>query len=1083
MADIGTQFTIIALGSPELLVNVLNGLAMMGSDGTLKGLAKVAALGGLLSMIVSSIVSQRHEYYKMLTAFMLYSVLFGTTATVKVESLYTGEITPVAHVPIGIAMPMAMATTIGNKLTKEMETVFSIPGVTLKDGGVDALGWLARSHDLAIPDPKLSMTVAAYVRDCVLTSINSTVPEPDQITLDGWQTATDLLVTMGRANYAAISTVTYLAGDLEGGQVRSCAAAYDAFQPAMLAAMVDINVQKQLGAQLGMHISDNSGTPVTDKLAAVKTTIDKAAGGAQLYMQNALIQNEFRCQTAGVGDASCITLTEGSEKRRAQWASEQAFFKQIARPLMAFAESFLPAMAPMMLVVLLIAPGSMAVVGTYFKLVASLALWTPLMALINFYLTSSVSGHLGNIAAAVDPNSVAYMSSTWTTIADYVSVGGMMYASVPMLAYGIVSGTGGLSSALGSRAQAASGGADASNTMAPALAQTGAVVSHGAGMQTAPGLVKDAMSPAMNSGGAAQLATWGTATASASTGTEETSAAGQQVTKASQAASTARQSYLTSVGRSIASTTATGTAHKDADGTAHEHSRTSAAASSLANSFKAGAEGAQKFQAALDFAAGKGLSKADTKGLLSTVAGALTGGLSAGGAVSVTGKQGQAIDDAVTANAQTSDASKASRTSGNEDTSSKILATALNSQSVQSASAEVSRTETDQKAATAAYQTASKRQESRSAAGSVDANTAMAAASKDPALATAMAAAANDGTLVAPQALQSARRSVSTLGLAPQDERNAAHALALIQGGGAAQGALLDAMAASGRGVHSQPLNGMTSGAHKGIAPAGSVGLSDQAAQAAGATAVAAGQSAQAAGQAGAHAAMQNPAVAAAAPAGMGGPGGTGGATSPGAGAPVAATAPVHRAHPGHALKQAQSAGAGQPPTGPGSAAAHDRAFAAAAAQVDADPGLNARDTANRGAALNHAPDAAVRQAGHDLRMTATPAELGRQTTQLGAAALQYAAEHPGLAVAGVAGTAAGVAGWSAAVSGMRKFAGSPAGQRMLATRVGALAARVGASTLAGPGAPMIAGVITAATAADTASAMYSAAKAGGYIK
>lgn len=603
MADIGTQFTIIALGSPELLVNVLNGLAMMGSDGTLKGLAKVAALGGLLSMIVSSIISQRHEYYKMLTAFVLYSILFGTTATVKVESLYTGEITPVAHVPIGIAMPMAMATTIGNKLTKEMETVFSIPGVTLKDGGVDALGWLARSHDLAIPDPKLSMTVAAYVRDCVLTSINSTVPEPDQITLDGWQTATDLLVTMGRANYAAISTVTYLAGDLEGGQVRSCAAAYDAFQPAMLAAMVDINVQKQLGAQLGMHISDNSGTPVTDKLAAVKTTIDKAAGGAQLYMQNALIQNEFRCQTAGVGDASCITLTEGSEKRRAQWASEQSFFKQIARPLMAFAEAYLPAMAPMMLVVLLIAPGSMAVVGTYFKLVASLALWTPLMALINFYLTSSVSGHLGNIAAAIDPNSVAYMSSTWTTIADYVSVGGMMYASVPMLAYGIVSGTGGLSSALGSRAQAASGGADASNTMAPALAQTGAVVSHGAGMQTAPGLTRSAMG-AEAPDGALQAMGAATVSVSNSRGTEQMSAAQQSLATAQSSQRQAQVAQSAAVDKTISDAATRGFSHAEGAEFAKNFGATESSIQSLAKQHSWGADKTQAARASMEASIG-----------------------------------------------------------------------------------------------------------------------------------------------------------------------------------------------------------------------------------------------------------------------------------------------------------------------------------------------------------------------------------------------------------------------------------------------------------------------------------------------
>lgn len=531
VTDIGTSFTVIALGSAELLTNVLNGLAMMSNDGTLSGMAKVAALGGLISIVFSGVISQKFEYYKLMTTFVIYSLLFGATATVKVEDIYTGEVTPVAHVPIGVALPMATASAVGYRLTKEMEMVFSLPGVSVKEGGVDALGWLARTRDLAFTDPRLSMTVSAYIKDCVLTSINSVDAEPDQITLDAWKTSEDLLTLMGKANYAAINTITYLPSDPVGGTVRPCADAYDAFQPEVVASMMNIATQRQLGAQLGIKATDNSGTPVADKLNEARNAIAGVNSNAQIYMLNAMVNNEFKCQTEGLNSASCITLTEGSERRRTQWASEQSFFKQVARPLMAFAEAFLPALAPMVLFVILVAPASVAILMTYFKLYASLALWTPLMALVNFYLVSAVSGHVKHMSATVDPNSVSYLDSTWTTIADWVSVGGMLYAAVPVLAYGIVTGTGGVMNVIGSKAGQASGGTDGSSTMSPALSQNSAVVASGPGMQVAPGVARSAMG-AVAPAGAIQAMGVASLSMMNSTGTQLMSSAQQSLATA-----------------------------------------------------------------------------------------------------------------------------------------------------------------------------------------------------------------------------------------------------------------------------------------------------------------------------------------------------------------------------------------------------------------------------------------------------------------------------------------------------------------------------------------------------------------------
>jgi len=77
----------------------------------------------------------------------------------------------------------------------------------------------------------------------------------------------------------------------------------------------------------------------------------------------------------------CVMLTQAIEQRRITWASEQSFFKQYAKPMMAFVEAFVIAITPFAAFMILVGGHGLAI--KYMLTLAWVAMWTPIMAICN----------------------------------------------------------------------------------------------------------------------------------------------------------------------------------------------------------------------------------------------------------------------------------------------------------------------------------------------------------------------------------------------------------------------------------------------------------------------------------------------------------------------------------------------------------------------------------------------------------------------------------------------------------------------------------------------------------------------------
>ncbi|NOU21238.1 MAG: conjugal transfer protein TraG, partial [Methyloglobulus sp.] len=436
-------YQVISIGDGEILYNTFQGAAMIFGGGFLDKLIVAGFILGIMLVCLTYLVSLEFPLNQVIVGLIVYLVMFVPDDTVIVEDLYTGAVRTVANVPLGVAVPMSIVSTIGLQTTILFETAFSTPNESqLRNNGyLNALNTLVKLRDIGIGSAgsdatvtgDVGQTIHGYIENCVMLDLEMTGGSPE-VTREKLLKSTDLLASM-LVSFVNVDVLMRLPSSAPGEQ-RNCADAH--------AALTNYLAGTGFVGQLDQYVKgvlnvNEPGVTAADRIDQATAALNLAGIDSQTYMRNAVLASYLQD-----GPSAFITRP-GQEQLNLQWASEQGMFNEIARPLMAFVEMFTVAVSPIVAFLTTLGTVGLRMMARYLQMIAWVALWGPLMAVCNLYITIVTTRALATVAANADINgtgldSMLMHDQLYHTLEIWLSTGGMLASSVPALALMIVYG-------------------------------------------------------------------------------------------------------------------------------------------------------------------------------------------------------------------------------------------------------------------------------------------------------------------------------------------------------------------------------------------------------------------------------------------------------------------------------------------------------------------------------------------------------------------------------------------------------------------------------------------------------------------
>jgi conjugal transfer mating pair stabilization protein TraG len=436
-------YEILSIGDAEMLYSAFQGAAMIFGNNNLNKLINAGFTLGILLISMRYLTNQEFPLRYALVGLVVYSVIFLPKDTVIIEDVYTGEIRTVANVPLGVAMPMSVVSTMGVKMTQMFETAFSTPAEAsmLQHGYLDSLNTLIKLRNIGTGtigsdaglDGDIAKTINAYLENCVMFDLE--LPDgAHEVTRESLQKSPDLWEAM-KTTFINIDIMVYLPSTPTGEQ-KSCKDAYTLIGTYLNGDNFVDAMDRYVSGLLGIK---DASIRASDKIDVAATALSLAGFNSQEYMRNALLASYLKD-----GAAAFIKRT-GKEQLNLQWAGEQSMFNEIARPLMAFVEMFTVATSPIVAFLTTLGPIGMTMIVRYVQMMMWIALWGPVMAVCNLYIAIVTTRALGVIASQAEANGAGLQAMVmhdelYQTLETWLSAGGMLASSVPALALMLVYG-------------------------------------------------------------------------------------------------------------------------------------------------------------------------------------------------------------------------------------------------------------------------------------------------------------------------------------------------------------------------------------------------------------------------------------------------------------------------------------------------------------------------------------------------------------------------------------------------------------------------------------------------------------------
>lgn len=483
------MWEIYSVGDAMFLARVLNAIAMLGGTGNLEQVAAIGMLVGVIILGFQSIIKggEAIQFQNLFVSWILFLAIFGGGKTVTIHDIYNDQVIVVDNVPQGIAAAGSMASRLGYGITELFEQAFSAVKMT-DNGFAFAIEKMADLRKATLTQSKLGsanspaggddmwQSWSNYISDCTLAGVDLGYFTRDAI-------------NKGQRDGGPIDQLRFDSQSY-GTKIVIASAPLSGFMTCTDAFVTLKNyTNTQFFAALKSRMAQEFNVAPHDVDFQVKNAFEMLNQGSvdtQQYMiatalepmmSWAIVNNEINFQRTAYG----AMLHSSIQQRNDLWATEQALFNTVVRPMMTFFEGLVYAITPMMAFLIGLGPAGISLLSKYLMILIWIQLWMPVLAIINLYLHMAVGQEMNALQAAdkgkLPLDSFYGIQSIDQSIQTWIATGGMLAASVPAITLMLIYGSAVTATSLAGRM---SSGSPAVDSTSPAMMQNSALLQRGA---------------------------------------------------------------------------------------------------------------------------------------------------------------------------------------------------------------------------------------------------------------------------------------------------------------------------------------------------------------------------------------------------------------------------------------------------------------------------------------------------------------------------------------------------------------------------------------------------------------------------
>lgn len=458
-----TEWNVYTVGDIEFMHNVFNAVAMLMNSGMFSDLFRIAALLGVIGIVISSAISagKTISFQNMAVCIVMYMVFFQVSARVNIEDVTSGRFRAVDNVPAGLAASASIISTVGYSITEKMEQAFSTPSMT-EYGALDPLVALSTYYDsmknpmrwfMANEKPRVDFarSIQNYMKTCVMNDIARGAK-----TYSTLYRSTEGVQALRSQD--AFQRVVLFDGSMVGwdpstpdmkdtSSQYTCAEAYDKLNMMYSSSTKMLTAAFQRSYQaLGRECQPGKACTQNSKVQEIMNFYN-ISGTTMRDFQMTMIMYPYLRDVPKYGyeaafrGAAAVTRTQTQTQQAFQWASSGASFLSWMAAFMPIFQGLIYALTPFMAFLFGLGIMGVRLVMKYFLVIIWTQTWMPLAAIVNMYILVHTQNNLSVIFS--DPGQVSFDKLYIMLYETQKSIGlaGNLYAMIPALGGFIVWGS------------------------------------------------------------------------------------------------------------------------------------------------------------------------------------------------------------------------------------------------------------------------------------------------------------------------------------------------------------------------------------------------------------------------------------------------------------------------------------------------------------------------------------------------------------------------------------------------------------------------------------------------------------------
>lgn len=401
-----SAWTVYAFGNAQAVSDAFRALANFAASSMFQSIVSMIAVIGVLGVGLSGgfnpAVARKFIGY-VVGVFLVCYVFFGVSndgpLVVNVEVIDTVDMTwkaPVT-VPAVVGIPASVISSAGYKITQAIEASFAIPSELKMSNGAPfnlAASMLADASQARISDPALASSLAYYVQDCFTVGVAQGALSASTLV-----TSTNFLQDI-KFDSKVIMVNTLLQAPKGTPGIVTCTDAWNLIKTA-----VDSS-----GSGAADFLKDASAWSRTPAVSVINAAADSTAqwatnngvtDGGALIKQSAILSafrgaySQASIQTGNSEFLTGIAMSQATEAQRTSWITGAEVFNKTMGYIFAIIQVFVYAITPLVLCAALVPGLGLALLKNFAQILLWLAIWQPMLAIVNFIVISMQQADLG----------------------------------------------------------------------------------------------------------------------------------------------------------------------------------------------------------------------------------------------------------------------------------------------------------------------------------------------------------------------------------------------------------------------------------------------------------------------------------------------------------------------------------------------------------------------------------------------------------------------------------------------------------------------------------------------------------------